>query len=289
MGSTRPAGARAAAALAAAAHPLPTVAVTALATAVSAAAGRSVTGCLLVATAVLTGQLSIGWSNDLLDRNRDRVAQRQDKPLVTGGIGTRAVTVACAAAVVVCVPLSLGSGTLAGSVHLVAVAGGWAYNLGLKRTALSFAPYAASFALLTAFITLGLPGSPWPQPWALAAGALLGVGAHFLNVVPDVDDDLAAGVRGLPQRLGADRSAVIGAVLMAGAGVLVVLGPAGPVPPSGWLGLAAAVAAAAGSGAAGALRRRGVRGVTGRSPFVLGVVTAVVTVALLVGRGGTLT
>ena len=38
--------------------------------------------------------------------------------------------------------IALACGLLAGVVHLVAVGGGWAYNLGLKRTVLSFLPYA---------------------------------------------------------------------------------------------------------------------------------------------------
>ena len=34
------------------------------------------------------------------------------------------------------------------------------------------------------------------------AGALLGVGAHLVNALPDLADDEATGVRGLPHRLG---------------------------------------------------------------------------------------
>lgn len=274
---------RATVALLGASHPLPSLAVTALATAVSVAAGRSAAGVVLVAAAVLSGQLSIGWSNDLLDRRRDLGAHRQDKPVAIGAVSVATVQAACVGAAVACVPLSLANGWPAGVVHLLAVAGGWAYNLGLKRTVLSFLPYAVSFALLTAFVTLGLPGQAWPRPWVLTAGALLGVGAHFLNVVPDVADDLAAGVRGLPQRVGAARSAVVGAVLLAIASILVVLGPRGRVPGWGWVGLAIAIAAAAGSGAAG-LRRT-----PGRWPFLLAVVTAAVTIALLVARGDDLT
>ncbi len=274
---------RAAAALLGASHPVPSLAVTALATAVSVAAGRSAAGAVLVAAAVLSGQLSIGWSNDLLDRRRDLAAHRRDKPVATGVVAVKTVQAACAAAAVSCVPLSLASGWRAGVVHLLAVAGGWAYNLGLKRTILSFLPYAVSFAFLTAFVTLGLPGHAWPRPWVLAAGALLGVGAHFLNVVPDVADDLEAGVRGLPQRIGAARSAVAGAALLAVASVLVVLGPGGRPPGWGWAGLAIAIGTAAGSGAVG-LRRT-----PGRWPFLLAVATAAVTIALLVGRGADLT
>lgn len=269
--------------LVAASHPLPSVAVTVLATAVSVAAGRSAAGVVLVTFAVLAGQLSIGWSNDLLDRDRDVVAQRHDKPLATGELAPRTAGVACAVAAVACVPLSLASGPAAGVAHLLAVAGGWAYNLGLKRTPLSVLPYAVSFGLLTAFLTLGLPGSPWPAAWALAAGALLGTGAHFLNVVPDVDEDLAAGVRGLPQRLGAARSATTGAVLLATAVALAVLGPAGPVPPWAWAGLTVAGAAAFAAALTGARAR------PGRTPFVLALVVAAVAVGLLVGRGGDLT
>ena len=276
----------AAAALLGAAHPVPSAAVTAFSVAVSAALGRTAGGVVLVGLAVLAGQLSIGWSNDLLDRGRDLVAHRPDKPLADGRVGARTVTAACTLAVLACIPLSLAGGLVAGAVHLVAVAGGWAYNLGLKRTWASPLPYAASFALLTAFLTLGLPGAPWPQPWALAAGALLGVGAHFLNVVPDVADDLQAGVRGLPQRLGARVAAVTGAVLLAVACALVVLGPAGATPWWAWLGLAAALACAA---AAAVLGTRSGPGSHSRGPFLLAVATAAIAVLMLVARGETLT
>ncbi len=262
------------------AHPMPSLAVTLLATAVAAAAGRSLTGSLLVAAAVLTGQLSIGWLNDLLDRERDRAAGRRDKPVAVGEVPAGLVTTAIALAVAACVPLSLASGWRAGTVHLLAVAGGWAYDLGLKRTLLSWLPYATSFGLLTAFLTLGLDGHPAPPVWLVAGGALLGTGAHFLNVVPDVEADLAAGVRGLPQRLGAARSAAAGAALLATAVVVVTLGP-GPPPWWGWAGLGLACTAAAAAGLAGSAR---VGGAARRTPFLLAVVTAAVAVALLVAR-----
>ena len=275
---------RGARALVAASHPLPSAAVTAFAVAVSAAAGRAAGGVLLTGLAVLAGQLSIGWSNDLLDRARDLAAGRPDKPLATGEVDPRTVRRATWLALVACVPLSLANGLLAGTVHLLAVSGGWAYNLGLKRTWASPVPYAVSFALLTCFVTLGLGGSPWPQPWAVAAGALLGMGAHFLNVVPDVDADLAEGVRGLPQRIGARASAVTGAVLMAAAAVLVVAGPEGPVPWWAWLGLAAALVAAAASAMAGSRPRD-----RASAPFLLAVTTAAVTILLVICRGADLT
>lgn len=268
-------------ALVGASHPVPSVAVTTFATVVAAATGRSLTGCVLVAAAVASGQLSIGWSNDVLDRRRDAVARRTDKPLARGEVSARTVAWASGLALAACVPLSFVSGWTAGAAHLAAVGGGWAYNLGLKRTALSFLPYAWSFGLLTAFLALGLPGSPWPHLWAVAAGSSLGVGAHFLNVVPDVQDDLAAGVRGLPQRLGAHVSAVLGAAMMLAATALVVLAPSGSVPVWALAGLGVGVLTATGAAV------DGLRG-GGHRAFLWAVATAAVAVTLLVARGSDL-
>jgi UbiA prenyltransferase family len=150
---------------------------------------------VLVAAAVLTGQLSIGWLNDALDVRRDIEVGRTDKPVVAGEVSVPTLRTAAAVAALACVPLSLASGAAAGAVHLVAVAAGWAYDAGVKSTAASVVPYLVCFGLLPVFVVLGLPGSPAPPWWLPVGGALLGAGAHFANVLPDLDDDAATGVR----------------------------------------------------------------------------------------------
>lgn len=263
-------------------HPEPVVAVTALVTALAAASGRGARGCALVAGAVLAGQLSVGWCNDRVDAARDTACGRRDKPLVTGVVGPRTVAVAAGSALVLCVPLSLASGTAAGAAHLTGVAAAWAYNLGVKRTVVSWLPYAVGFGLLPAFVTLGFPGRPWPPAWSVAAGALLGVGAHITNVLPDIDADLASGVRGLPQRLGHRRGRALAPVPLLMACAVLVFGPPGPAGPAGWAALAVtgvpavltAVPATAGS--------------HGRLPFLAALVTAATAVALLIVHGGSL-
>ncbi|MGW6899436.1 UbiA family prenyltransferase [Streptomyces sp. NPDC054919] len=229
---------RGALALLLSAHPAPALAVTVLITTLGVAVGRDVLGSCLVALAVLSGQLSVGWSNDRIDLARDTAAHRRDKPLVAGEVQMRSVSVAACAALVLCVPLSLANGAAAGGAHLIGVAAAWSYNLGVKRTRWSWLPYAVAFGLLPAFLTLALPGHPWPAAWVMAAGALLGVGAHFTNVLPDIDTDLAAGVRGLPQRLGRRRSRTVAALTLLAASAALVLGPPGPPDATGWSGLA---------------------------------------------------
>jgi len=211
-------------------HPEPTAAVTLFAGALAVASGRGAAGVLAVVAAVLTGQLSVGWSNDVIDRARDRAGGRVDKPVAAGVLPAGAVATAAGLAALACVPLSFASGRPAGCVHLVAVAVAWAYNLGVKATRLSVVPYAVSFALLPSFVVLGLPGHPAPPWWLVAGGALLGSGAHFANALPDLATDAATGVRSLPERLGPARSRGWALGLLAAGSVVAALGPAGPGP-----------------------------------------------------------
>ena len=258
-------------ALLGAAHPGPAVAVTVLSGLLATAVDLDTGGVALVVAAVLTGQLSIGWSNDLIDLRRDRAVARPDKPLATGAISERTVRVACALAVVATVPLSLLCGWVAGAVHLLSVACGWAYNLGMKSTPWSWAPYAVAFGALPVFVSLVAEPDALPPLWVPAAGALLGVGAHFVNVLPDLGDDEATGVRGMPHRIGARWSQVVAAAVLVGGTVVIVVGA--PVEP-----VAVAVAALAVSAGLGLVALLA----SGRTPFRAAVAIALVDVVLLV-------
>ncbi len=281
-------GRRTAVALARSCHPEPTLAVTAVTTALAAAAGRDVPGLVATAAAVLAGQLSVGWCNDAVDADRDRRVGRTDKPVARGEVRPQVVGTAAAFALLASVPLSLLSGWRAAAVHLVAVLLAWAYDLGGKATALSVVPYTVSFALLPAFVTLGLPGHPAPPWWATAAGAALGAGAHFANVLPDLADDLQTGVRGLPHRLGSRGSSLAAVGLLAAASAVLVVAPgrfgdAGrAVPPIAAAGLLGAVVVVLGLGE-GLGRRPG-----SRAMFRTALLLALLDVLLLLARGGAL-
>jgi len=270
-----------AAAFVKAAHPGPSLAVTAVGTALAAAAGAHVSTCVLLAGALLTGQLSIGWCNDATDRARDIAAGRRDKPVALGVLTSRTVGLAAVLALVACIPLSLALGAPAGVVHLVAVGGGWSYDLRLKRTVGSFAAFAVSFGLLPSVATLALPHpvtAPW---WATAAGALLGVVAHLANALPDLEDDVAAGVLGLPQLLGPARTRLTAGVLLALAALVLTVGPGVRPGLAGWaLLLVTAVTLVLAFG-----RRWPDRS---RAPFALTVVAALAVVGLLLVRGASL-
>ena len=210
-------------------HPEPVAAVTAVTTLLALSAGRG-PGAVWVLLAVLAGQLGVGWSNDYLDRERDRAAARSEKPLAADAIAPETVRNAALAALVAALPLSLASGVAATAVHAAAVAAATAYNLGLKATIASAAPYAIAFGLLPAFVTLGLSTPHWPPAWALAAAALIGIGAHFTQVLPDIAQDRRQHVLGLPQRLGVRPSAILAALLLATAAITMAAGTRNLVP-----------------------------------------------------------
>jgi 4-hydroxybenzoate polyprenyltransferase len=195
--------------------------------------------------AVLTGQLSIGWSNDALDAARDVDAGRTDKPAAVGDVTPRQLWWAAGAAATTTVVLSVLLG--AGAVILLLPAAGWAYNLGLKGTWWSGAAYAVGFAALPAGPWLSLPNAQGPPWWAPVAGALLGLGAHVANVLPDLEEDRAAGIRGLPHRLGPRRSLVLMAAALVTAVLVTGFGPADASTGVAVAGTAVAVVVAAGA------------------------------------------
>ncbi len=254
-----------------AAHLGPALAVTAVAALLGTAADLATPTVVLVTLAILSGQLTIGWGNDLLDAERDRLAGRTDKPLATGTLSAGLVRPCLVGAAVACVVLSFAAGWRSGLLHvLVAVPAGHAYNVHLKRTAWSWLPYAVAFGSLPAIVWLAGPDPSWPPAWMLGVAAVLGVAAHFLNTLPDFADDAATGVQGLPHRLGATRTRVVATVLLVAGSVGAVVGAGDASSPAG-LGVLLLVAVLA----AVALRGRG------SLPFLAAILIALLDVVLL--------
>ncbi len=208
-------------------HPGPTVVVTALAAALSIAAGLDLGRTAVLTVAVFSGQLSIGVSNDALDSVRDRSVGRTDKPIARGDVSLPTAWSAAMGSLVLALVLSapLGIGVLL--AHAMMLASAWSYNLGLKATAFSLLPFLITFGLFPSLPTLVDPEPQAAAWWAWAAGAALGAAIHLTNVLPDLDDDARTGIRGLPHRLGGRPSAVLAATGVLLGTLAVALGPGG--------------------------------------------------------------
>ncbi len=262
-------------------HPGPSVAVTAVGVVLGVGVGLEPGRLVLLGAALLAHQVSVGWSNDWLDADRDRAVGRTDKPLVSGALTVPTVRTAAYSALALAVLLTVPLGWGATAAHLVFIACGWGYNLGLKSTPLSLGAYAVGFATLPLIVTLALPTPALAAPWAMGAAALLGSAAHFANALPDLDDDEATHVRGLPQLVGARWSGALIGVALLGAAALVLFG-GGPIDAVRAAGAAiVCVAAMVCTVLAATLRFR-------RVLFPLILVAVVILVALLAFSGSRL-
>jgi 4-hydroxybenzoate polyprenyltransferase len=170
----------------------------------------------VIAFGVFLGQLLVGWSNDLNDYSDDLKHNRTSKPLVSGEITSKQLL----RAIKICAPFAIifnlfgPLGIKGGLLYLFGVGMGVAYNLYFKSTLFSPLPYALAFAALVSSIVISTDRTP--PIWLITCGALLGVAAHFANVLKDIDQDLESKIKGLPQRLGKKVSRIICASLLIG-------------------------------------------------------------------------
>lgn len=176
----------------------------------------------VIAFTVASGQLVVGWSNDLYDYKDDLAHNRTYKPLVSGLITPQYLQKWLR----FMVPFSfianlLGPlGIKGGLVYMLGIACGVAYNFYFKFSALSPLPYAIAFAALPSSVAISKGITP--PMWMWLGGALFGMAAHFINVIKDMEQDRVSGIQGLPQRLGSMKS-IIAAVALIALGILVLL------------------------------------------------------------------
>lgn len=176
----------------------------------------------VIAFGVFTGQLVVGWSNDLYDYQDDLMHQRMNKPLVAGLISQEFLR----KWIKIMLPFSFVANLLGplgikgGLVYMLGIACGVAYNFYFKFSWLSPLPYAIAFAALPSSVAISKDVTP--PLWMWLGGALFGMAAHFINVLKDMKADQKSGIRGLPQRLGSRNSIIVAIALIAlGMAVLI--------------------------------------------------------------------
>jgi len=175
----------------------------------------------VIAFTVFTGQLVVGWSNDLYDLADDQRHQRKNKSLVSGLISELYLR----KWLIFMVPFSFVANILGplgfkgGLVYWLGIGCGVAYNFYFKFNVFSPLPYAVAFAALPSCVAMSK--SITPPLWMWLGGAILGCAAHFINVIKDMDQDRESAIRGLPQRIGKSGSIVVALVLIAIAAAII--------------------------------------------------------------------
>ncbi len=169
----------------------------------------------VIAFGVFTGQLVVGWSNDLYDYQDDLSHNRKNKPLVSGQITEELLQnwLKWVTPFSFIANLFGPLGVKGGLVYMLGILCGVAYNFYFKFSVLSPLPYAVAFAALPSSIAISKDITP--PLWMWLGGALFGMAAHFINVIKDMKEDQISKIGGLPQRLGSKNSIWVAVILIA--------------------------------------------------------------------------
>lgn len=195
------------------AHPFPSTLDAVATSALVVIAGGDTATAVRLGLAMLALQASIGSFNDWRDAAIDR-RTKPGKPLASGTVPGRiaaGVAVVCA---LVGMALVVPSGSVLVILALAGLAIGYAYDLALSRTALSWLPWAMGIPLLVVFAWYGavqaLPRAfVLLLPLAAVAGTALAIG----NALADIERDGEAGVRTIAVALGRMRAWRVAAAL----------------------------------------------------------------------------
>lgn len=172
---------------------------------------------VLLTLAMAAAQASNGVFNEVFDRELDQI----NKPWRAIPAGYIQPLVAfLVAAVLFCLGL-LFALAISPETSLLLLGGtgvGVIYSLRLKRTWLSWLPYAIAYPSLPVWVLIALEKFNNSVLWIYLIAAPYAIGIHLINQMRDFDEDRTAGIRGLAQHLGKMRAVWI-------AFLLLVLGP----------------------------------------------------------------
>jgi 4-hydroxybenzoate polyprenyltransferase len=230
-------------------HPFPSALDATAAIAIALIAGAGLSTAVRLGLGMLFLQFAIGIANDLADAPADALG-KPAKPLPAGLLTRRQAGIALLVAGPAGLTSAASVGVVALAIGLLGLADGLLYDLRLKDTALSWAPFAAGVGLLPVYGWWGATGS-WPVAlWGVAAMAVLvGVTLALANALADLEKDRRSKVRSVATALGRGRTLALDAALMLaiqiialattmtlGAGIWVLaVGSAGAC--LGWLGV----------------------------------------------------
>ncbi|HEY8678706.1 MAG TPA: UbiA family prenyltransferase [Candidatus Dormibacteraeota bacterium] len=186
-------------------HPGPSLATAAVATAFGLLLGLPAGDhrLPLVGGIILLTQVSISALNEWADAHLDAAANRP-RPIPLGLVTRRtALLVAIAsglAALAANVLAQLGVPSLL--LIVLGLACGWIYDIGLKRTPLSFVPFAIAFPAMAVWVGVIAHPAPTRLPLILFGGVPLALAIHLADAIPDRDGDRTGGIRTLAVALG---------------------------------------------------------------------------------------
>jgi len=169
---------------------------------------------------MLCYQFAIGLANDVVDATDDALS----KPwkAIPRGVLPRQTAIAATAALggtgaLITAGLEFGPWL----IGLAGLACGLVYDVQLKRTAWSWAPFAIAFPLIPVWVFTALGRWDALLWWSFPLGAILGLALHLANQAADIPAEQH--IRGIAHRLGTERAANLSLGLVGVAGIIAVV------------------------------------------------------------------
>ncbi len=196
-------------------HPFPSLLNAVLVGTLAMIAGASLPTPLVLGTAMLGFQVSIGALNDIVDAPTDRHYQPH-KPLSAGSVSPGMAWIAVVAGGALGVTISAAFGVSVLIIGIVGYGSGLAYDLFMRRFGLGWLCFAVAFPMLLAWVWVAVTGALPPGSVALLpVAALAGPAIHLANGLVDPSGDEQSAVASLATRLGAGRGVRVLALLQA--------------------------------------------------------------------------
>lgn len=185
---------------------------------------------------MLALQASIGALNDAVDAPID-TGRKPGKPIPRGLATSWGAIALAGLGLALGLALSAPSGAPTVLIAIAGVACGYAYDLGLGRTAVSWLPLVVALPLLPVHAWLGATGGVPPGLTALIPAAVLaGAALAIANGLVDVERDLAGRRPTIVARLGGRRAWWVLFGLTAGlAGIALTTAPRTAAGGPGWV------------------------------------------------------
>jgi len=214
-------------------HPFPSFLCASATTVIAALAGASPDVVARLGVAMLGIQFSIGAMNDVVDAPLD-ASQKPRKPIASGVVSRRSALIVAALGAATGMALSAVSGPTTAVAAAACLGLGYAYDLRLSRTTLSWLPLSLALPLLPIHAWLGTTGTiPAGLVTLVPIGVLAGAGLALANGLVDVERDARVGRGAVAGALGRRGTWMVQTLALGAAAALaLLLAPGVPVGPA---------------------------------------------------------
>ena len=177
---------------------------------------------IILGLAMLSAQFSIGLSNDLLDQSYDKLAKPW-KPLVNGSANQHIAIILFLMLLLLSLAFAYTFGPLSLLLLVFGLSQGFIYNIGLKRTFLSWLAYSLAIPTVLVFARVVHGNNVSTFLLFYLLGFLVGPALNIANQLPEAEISAFSGERSLVHILGIKLARRVSASLLITTALIIIV------------------------------------------------------------------